>query len=104
MANHPSAQKRHRQSIKRRTRNRQTKSRIRSLEKKVRALASQAHRGTNAKDAIAVEALPGLLVSSLKEAETALAKAATKGILHRRTAARHISRVAKAAARAQAAL
>jgi small subunit ribosomal protein S20 len=84
MANHVSAEKRHRQNIKRRTRNRNTKARIRTLEKKVRSLI-----GSKAGSLEVAEAA--------KLAESALAKAATKGILHPRNAARHASRLAKAA-------
>jgi small subunit ribosomal protein S20 len=79
MANHKSAIKRHRQSLKRRDRNRLIKSTVRTLVKK-------------AKQAVA-ENSPEALTFKI-EAERALAKAAQKGIFHKKTAQRHISRLA----------
>ena len=84
MANHSSAEKRHRQSLKRRDRNR-----------KVRALCH-----TAVKKASAAEA--GAAADMLKTAEKALASAAAKGVLHKKAAARKISRLVKAAARKKA--
>ena len=82
MANHPSALKRHRQSEKRRLRNRAVKTRLRHLVREVRtALASR--------DADAA-------AKSFVTAERALDKAVTKGVLHRNSAARRISRLAHA--------
>jgi small subunit ribosomal protein S20 len=82
VANHPAALKRHRQSEKRRLRNRGIKSRLRHLVREVRAAVS-------ARD-------PDAAVKSLATAGRALDKAATKGVLHRRNAARRISRLARA--------
>ncbi len=83
MANHKSALKRHRQSIRRRARNASVKSRVRTEVKKVRV-------SLDAKDGAAVKA-------ALATAVPALDKAASKGILHKRTAARKVSRLMKAA-------
>jgi small subunit ribosomal protein S20 len=86
MANHPSAEKRNRQRIVRTERNRAAKSALRGTVKKARtAIVS----GDAAKSKAGVGS-----------AEKALAKAASKGLIHPRTAARTTSRIAKAAAKA----
>ncbi|KAF5042964.1 30S ribosomal protein S20 [anaerobic digester metagenome] len=83
MANHKSALKRHRQSLKARERNRMMKTRVKNAMKAVRtAIESQ--------DQDAVTA-------ALKAATTVLDKAASKKIVHWRTAARKISRLSLAA-------
>ena len=81
MANHPSALKRARQNEKRRLRNASTRTRIRNLMKKVRV---------------------SLENSSLNDAETALReaipriqKAASKGVIHKNTSQRYISRLSR---------
>jgi small subunit ribosomal protein S20 len=82
LAKHPSAIKRHRESLKRMARNRQVKSRIRSLVKKVRgAIATKDKAGAS---------------SQLKEINRVLDKAVSKGILPRNAASRGISRLARA--------
>ena len=79
MANHPSAEKRNRQRIKRSLRNRSVKSAVRTLVKRVRAaLESQ-------DTAKAAEAL--------KVAVVALDKAASKGVVHVKSASRQVSRL-----------
>ena len=88
MANHPSALKRHRQSEKRRLRNRAAKSRLRHLVREVRTALST-------RDAEAA-------TKSLTIAARALDKAVTKGVLHRNSAARRISRLAHALSQLQA--
>ena len=80
MANHKSAIKRHRQSLKRRERNRNVKSTIRTSAKEVRALLASG----DAKGA----------AEKVKVTERLLAKAAAKGILPLKTASRQISRLA----------
>ena len=80
MANHPSAKKRHRQSLKRRARARATKSTVSGLVRKVNETVS-------AGDKQAAEA-------EVKTASVALAKAAAKGTIHNRNASRRISRLA----------
>lgn len=81
MANHKSAVKRHKQSLVRRERNRVAKSTLKTVAKKVETAVS-------AKDA----AVAG---TSLNDAVVALDKAARKGIIHKNTAARKKSRLAK---------
>lgn len=81
MATHKSAEKRNRQNKKRNLRNSAMKSRIKTGAKKV--LASIA-----AKDKTAAE-------TTLKQAISLIDKAASKGTLHRNTAARKISRLTK---------
>lgn len=78
MANHPSSLKRQRQSEKRRVKNRAVKSTIKTTTKKVRA--------TTTKSA-------GL--AELTTAISKLAKAASKGVIHKNTASRKISRLAQ---------
>lgn len=80
MANHKSAEKRHRQSLKRRDRNRMAKSGFRTAIKKAKS-------AVESKDANAKELL--------RQAEKAIAKAANKGIVHKKSAARRISRLTK---------
>ena len=80
MANHPSAKKRHRQSLKRRSRARATKSTVSGLVRKVNETVESG-------DKQAAEA-------QLKTATVALAKAASKGTIHSRNASRRISRLA----------
>ncbi|HEV3193869.1 MAG TPA: 30S ribosomal protein S20 [Polyangiaceae bacterium] len=82
MANHPSAQKRNRQRIKRTLRNRAVKSAVRTHVKTVRAAIA-------AKDAKAAR-------TALLEATVAIDKAAVKGVLPRKTASRTVSRLASA--------
>ncbi|MCA9653547.1 MAG: 30S ribosomal protein S20 [Myxococcales bacterium] len=79
MANHKQAEKRNRQRIKRRSRNLRHLSTMRTYMKRVRR-ALAARQLDEAK-----EALP--------QAITAIGKAASKGVVHRNTAARYISRL-----------
>ena len=81
MANHKSAEKRARQTIKRNAQNTQTITSVRTFEKKLRtALADGDKKGAEA---------------ALKEYMSKVAKAATKGAVHARTAARKVSRLSK---------
>jgi small subunit ribosomal protein S20 len=79
MANHPSAEKRNRQRIKRSERNSSMTSTVRTAVKKAR-VALSAGDGAAAKDAVS-------------KASQLLARAASKGILHDRTASRTTSRI-----------
>ena len=80
MANHPSAEKRNRQRVKRELRNRGVTSAVRTTVKHVRAaLASNDAAGARA---------------ALKVAIVALDKAAQKGVLHVKAASRTVSRLA----------
>ena len=87
MARHKSAQKRARQDVKRRERNRTLRSRTRSVVKSLRAELEAGAAGLDEK---------------LREAESALRKAATKGVIPKRRASRQVSRLAKAKNRATA--
>ncbi|MGD8835014.1 MAG: 30S ribosomal protein S20 [Desulfobacteraceae bacterium] len=87
MANHKSALKRAGQNENRRMRNRSVKTRVKTVVKEVRqAVANNADDGAKA-----------LLVT----AQSAIDKAAKKGVLHKRTAARKVSRLAKMSRAAQ---
>ncbi len=77
--NHPSAIKRHRQSLKRQARNRLIKTHVHTAVKR----ASEAIAGSDG--AAAKEAL--------RQAMRVLGKAGAKGPLHRKTAARKIARL-----------
>ena len=77
MANHKSAEKRHRQNIKRRESNRTAKAAIRTTTKA--ALAAAEAGDTEKAKALA------------KAATSLLDKAAIHGTLHKNNAARHIS-------------
>lgn len=80
MANIKSAEKNHRQSIKRRARNVHVRSVMRTAIRRVRE-AVIAKDGAKAKDALRV-------------AEITIRKAASKGVVHRRNADRHVARLA----------
>jgi small subunit ribosomal protein S20 len=83
LANHKSALKRHRQSLKARERNRIMKTRVKNAVKAVRAAIESQDN-----DAVA---------AALKTASSILDKAASKKVMHWRTAARKISRLSLAA-------
>ena len=85
MANTRSAEKRNRQSLKRRERNMAVRTRVKGAVKKVRETAAKGD-GAATKQA-------------LLEATVTLDKAASKGVLHKNAASRRISRLAKAAAK-----
>jgi len=85
LANHQSALKRARQNEIRRLRNRAVKTRTRSVVKRVRQAA-----GDNDKDAALQE---------LQAAQSIIDKAAKKGVIHKSTAARKISRLNKLVAK-----
>ena len=87
MANHVSAEKRDRQRVIRTARNRAIKSTVRTELKKARS-AIEADGATTAGVQAAVVA-----------AASILDRAAAKGVVHRKTAARRNSRLAKAAAK-----
>ena len=86
MANTRSAEKRNRQAQKRRERNMGVRTRVKGAVKKFREVVAKGDAGETAQ--------------SLLEATSTLAKAATKGVLHKNAASRRISRLAKAAAKA----
>ena len=82
MANHPSAEKRNRQRLKRTLRNRSAKSAVRTLVKQVRGVITSAK-------AEGADVL-------LRNAISALDRAATKGAIHPKAAARTIGRLSAA--------
>lgn len=84
---HPSAQKRHRQSLKRRLRNRSKKSTIKTFSKKAVAAAQEG----------------GNVAEMQQKAESLIDKAAKGSTLHKNAAARKKSRLAKAINKAKAA-
>ncbi len=78
MANHPSAKKRHRQSLKRQARNKHVRSTVRNAIRAVKA-------APDADDA----------PEQMARAERLLRKAQTKGVFHPKTVSRTISRLAR---------
>lgn len=83
MANHKSALKRANQNAIRRLRNKAVKTRVKNTVKSVR-LAAGEQSGDK-------------LVSDLNQAKSVIDMAAKKGVIHRNTAARKISRLSKLA-------
>ena len=80
MANHKSAKKRAKQSQVRRLRNRSVKTSLKNLEKNLHA-AKDAN--SDNKDEL------------MRKTQSAIHKAAKKGVLHKKTASRKISRLFK---------
>lgn len=78
MANHKSAKKRARQNQARRLRNKSVKTSLKTLEKKLRVAVAG---GEESKTEL------------LKQAQSALHKAAKKGVIHYNTASRKISKL-----------
>ena len=81
MANHRSAEKRARQNEKRRLRNKAVRTRVKHVTKNVRSLS-----GEGSKEAA---------LAKLNTAQSMIDKAAKKGVIHKNTAARKISRLSK---------
>ena len=81
MANHKSAVKRAGQNVRRRMRNKAVRTVVKNQVKGVRLAAAEG----STEDAAAI----------LKSATSKIDKAAKKGVIHKRTAARKISRLAK---------
>jgi len=81
LANHKSALKRIRQSENRRVRNKSVKTRTKNVVKSVRTVVA--------------ENAPELAGKELNVAKSLIAKAAKKGVIHKSTAARKISRLSK---------
>src|SRR5690606_26793499 len=82
LANHKSAEKRARQDAKRRERNRAIRARTRTVLKKVRQ---------------ELESGAGDPQAQVREAESALRRAATKGVIPKRRASRLVARLARRA-------
>lgn len=83
MANHKSAIKRAGQNEIRRLRNKSTKTRIKSIVKDVRSTVAESSGEKTATRIIAAQSI--------------IDKAAKKGVIHKKTAARKISRLVKLA-------
>ncbi len=79
MANHASAKKRARQTIKRTARNRHIRTNVRTLVKRVRTAIETGDAATAKK--------------ALSEAVSRIDGAVSKGIYHRRTGSRYIARL-----------
>jgi small subunit ribosomal protein S20 len=86
VARHKSAQKRARQDVKRRERNRVIRGRTRGVVKSLREELAAGAAG---------------LEEKLREAESALRRAASKGVIPKRRASRLVSRLQKAANRSK---
>jgi small subunit ribosomal protein S20 len=87
VANHPSAEKRNRQRVKRRARNLLHLSTMRTFMKRVRKALANSELDEAKK--------------TLPDAITAITKAASKGVIHRNTASRYVSRLTRAVGRAE---
>ena len=81
MANHKSAEKRARQNEIRRLRNKAVKTRIKNITKDVRQASAEAAK-EEAK-------------AKMDAAQSLIDKAVKKGVIHKKTAARKISRLSK---------
>lgn len=78
---HPSAQKRHRQSLKKRDRNRAVRTEMRHEIRKVREIVEKGEQAAAA--------------GELQVAMKVIHKAASKGVIHRNTASRYIARLSR---------
>lgn len=83
MAIHPSAIKRHQQSLKKKARNIETKSKLRTLIKKARQAIEANNRDDTQKQ--------------IRVVNQALGKAVSKGIIKKNTASRWLSRLSRSA-------
>lgn len=86
MSSSKSAEKRHKQSIKRKIRNRHIRSTVKSAVKEVRAAVAEGDGGDAGK--------------VLSKAVSTIAKAGSKGVLHKKTVARKVARLSKAVRKA----
>lgn len=86
MANHKSAIKRHKQSLKRAARNRSRRTRVKNVLKEARSVLMSGEKT--------------VIDKALSTANSVLGKVAAKGTIHWKTAARKMSRLAKAANKA----
>ena len=82
MAQHASAKKRARQALVRRARNRKVRSALRTSIKNVRGALSTGDQAAAA--------------TALREAESQIRKAASKGVLSKKQASRSVARLARA--------
>jgi len=77
-----SAAKRHKQSLKKRIRNRHIRSTVKTAVKEVRAVVA--------------EGAAANVVETLSKAVSIIARAGSKGVLHKKTVARKVARLSKA--------
>jgi len=84
VANHKSAVKRARQALRRRARNRNLRSRMRTAVKQARETLAAGGESAG---------------TALKEAESVLRRAASRGLIPKKRASRQVSRLAKSANR-----
>ncbi len=89
MATHKSAIKRARQSERRRLRNKSYRTRVKNVSRQVR-------------EAVAAGKSPEEVQASLRKAVSVIQKTASKGVIHKRKAARKISRLYRLVNKAQA--
>ncbi len=82
MGKSKSAAKRHKQSLKKRIRNRHIRSSVKTAVKEVRAVVAEG-AAANA-------------VETLSKAVSIIARAGSKGVLHKKTVARKVARLSKA--------
>jgi small subunit ribosomal protein S20 len=87
VATHASAEKRHRQSLKHRIRNRSARAKVQTEVRKL----NEVLEGKDAKKT----------QEQLRTTISTLMKTATKGVMHKRTAARRVGRLSKAVHRKQ---
>jgi len=80
LANHKSALKRASQNEQRRIRNKTTKTKVKNIVKDVRLAAGKESNET--------------VLNKLNQAQSIIDKAAKKGVIHKKTASRKISRLA----------
>lgn len=88
MANHKSALKRARQNELSRLRNKAVKTRVKSIVKDVRSAVEDSSKGD--------------VLEKLVAAQSLIDKASKKGVIHKKTAARKISRLSKLVTSAKA--
>lgn len=87
LANHKSAEKRARQSLRRAARNNQTKSKVKTVERRVLE---------------AIQAKSKDIETALREYTSQIMKAVAKGAMKKETASRKVGRISKRAQSAQA--
>jgi small subunit ribosomal protein S20 len=86
VANHKQALKRHRQNVKRNARNRARRSMVKTAVRKAREAFTAGEQGTE---------------TLLRQAIGHIARAHSKGLVHKNTAARRIAKLTKAFNRSQ---
>jgi small subunit ribosomal protein S20 len=83
-----SAAKRHRQSLKRRIRNRHIRSTVKTAVKEVREVVAEGDASKTSE--------------ALSKAVSTIARAGSKGVLHKKTVARKVARLSKAVRKSSA--